>query len=57
VRTVEEVYHQAWGKVGGVGRLRRTISSKEDAILYKLLLIQQGSGKSRHDVIKMLKRE
>ena len=24
--TVEEVYHQAWGKVGGVGRLRRTFS-------------------------------
>jgi hypothetical protein len=26
VPTVEEVYHQAWGKVGGVGRLRRTFS-------------------------------
>jgi hypothetical protein len=24
--TVEEVYHQYWGKVGGVGRLRRTFS-------------------------------
>jgi hypothetical protein len=24
--TVEEFYHQYWGKVGGVGRLRRTVS-------------------------------
>jgi hypothetical protein len=24
VPTVEEVYQEAWGKVGGVGRLRRT---------------------------------
>ena len=24
--TVEEVYREAWGKVGGVGRLRRTFS-------------------------------
>ena len=55
--TVEEVYHQAWGKVGGVGTLRRTFSSKEDAILSKLLWIPQGSGKSRHDVIEMLKRD
>jgi hypothetical protein len=31
--------------------------SKEDAILSKLLWIQQGSGKSRHDVIEMLKRD
>jgi hypothetical protein len=26
VPTVEQVYHQAWAKVGGVGRLRRTFS-------------------------------
>ena len=68
------------GKVGGVGRLRRTLwaedpgeltpidreivpgimaplVSKEDAILSKLLWIQQGSHKSRHDVIEMLKRD
>jgi hypothetical protein len=57
VPTVEDLYHQAWGKVGGVGRLRRTLSSKEDGILSKLLCIQQGSGKSRHDVIEMLKRD
>jgi hypothetical protein len=134
VPTVDEVYREAWGKVGGVGRLRRTFSlfvfmrqmlelqaknknpgisgaelvwgtakrmycsnemtqhlldgveitsmtiddfpetierllpilneigvtplvSKEDAILSKLLWIQQGSGKSRHDVIEMLKRD
>jgi hypothetical protein len=57
VPTVEDLYHQAWGKVGGVGRLRRTFSSKEDAILSKLLWIQQGSGKARHDVIEMLKRD
>ena len=55
--TVEEAYHQAWGKVGGVGRLRRTFSSTEDAILSKLLWILQGSGKSRHDGIEMLKRD
>ena len=55
--TVEEVYHQAWGKVGGVGRLRRTFSSTEDAILSKLLWILQGSGKYRHDGIEMLKRD
>jgi len=24
--TVEEAYHQAWGKVGGAGRLRRSFS-------------------------------
>ena len=24
--TVEDVYHEYWGKVGGVGRLRRTFS-------------------------------
>jgi hypothetical protein len=24
--TVEDIYHQYWGKVGGVGRLRRTFS-------------------------------
>ena len=31
--------------------------SKEDAILSKLLWIQKGSHKSRHDVIEMLKRD
>jgi hypothetical protein len=37
--------------------LTAPLVSKEDAILSKLLWIQQGSGKSRHDVIEMLKRE
>ncbi len=55
--TVEEVYHQYWGKVGGVGRLRRTFSLREDAILSKLLWIQQGSERSRRDVVEMLKRD
>ena len=37
--------------------LTAPLVSKEDAILSKLLWIQQGSGKSRHDVIEMLKRD
>jgi Nucleotidyl transferase AbiEii toxin, Type IV TA system len=37
--------------------LMAPLVSKEDAILSKLLWIQQGSGKSRHDVIEMLKRD
>ena len=28
--SVEEAYFQAWGKVGGVGRLRRTFSLYAD---------------------------
>jgi Nucleotidyl transferase AbiEii toxin, Type IV TA system len=37
--------------------LMAPLVSKEDAILSKLLWIQQGSHKSRHDVIEMLKRD
>ena len=37
--------------------LKAPLVSKEDAILSKLLWIQQGSHKSRHDVIEMLKRD
>ena len=37
--------------------LMAPLVSKEDAILSKLLWIQTGSHKSRHDVIEMLKRD
>jgi hypothetical protein len=37
--------------------LTAPLVSKEDSILSKLLWIQQGSHKSRHDVIEMLKRD
>jgi hypothetical protein len=30
--TVEEVYHAYWGKVGGVGRLRRTFPLRGNSI-------------------------
>jgi hypothetical protein len=37
--------------------LMAPLVSKEDSILSKLIWIQQGSHKSRHDVIEMLKRD
>jgi hypothetical protein len=37
--------------------LMAPLVSKEDSILSKLLWIHQGSHKSRHDVIEMLKRD
>ena len=46
--TVEEVYHQAWGKVGGVGRLRRTFSLfAEFWEMLELQIRQRPSGTQR----------
>jgi hypothetical protein len=66
VSMVKIDFHVGEGIPGELGRtnfmevspgLMAPLVSKEDAILSKLLWIQQGSGKSRHDVIEMLKRD
>ena len=43
--TVEEAYHQYWGKVGGVGRLRRTFSPSSNEILGEA---SEGGPQPRH---------